>query len=310
LSAAAARAGRVSAPWLLLSAASLFWALNLVIGRGMRAEIPPVAMSFWRWTIAFAIILPFTAGALWRERQTILQHWRVLALLGLVGICLFNTMCYIGLTATTATNATLFNSVVPVLIPPIAWLLIRERTRPRQFAGILLSLMGVVVIVAQGSVEVLRTLQFNRGDLWLLAAMVLWALYTVLLRFRPARFGMLDFLAVILLFGWPMLLVWYGFEVAGGASVQWNPKTAMVLAYYGIFPAVLAFVCYNRGVAAIGPTRAGIFVHLVPVFGIGLSTVFLGEAPRFYHAVGILLIFSGIGLTTWPRAEGEGRRRG
>jgi drug/metabolite transporter (DMT)-like permease len=307
LSARAALGGRFGAPWLLLSAASLFWALNLVIGRGMRGEIPPVAMSFWRWTIAFAIILPFTAGGLWRERQTIAKHWPVLALLGLVGICLFNTMCYIGLTATTATNATLFNSVVPVFIPPIAWLLIRESTRPRQFAGILLSLLGVVVIVAQGSSEVLRTLQFNRGDLWLLAAMVLWALYTVLLRFRPAHFGMLDFLAVILLFGWPMLLVWYAFELASGLSVQWSPKTATVLAYYGIFPAVLAFVCYNRGVAAIGPTRAGIFVHLVPVFGILLSTLFLGEPPRSYHAIGILLIFSGIALTTWPQAEGRAR---
>jgi drug/metabolite transporter (DMT)-like permease len=288
---------------MLLAAASLFWSLNLVIGRGMRGEIPPVAMAFWRWTIAFVLILPFTAPVLWRERRTIARHWQVLALLGLVGICLFNTMCYIGLTATTATNATLFNSVVPVFIPPIAWALLGERTRPRQAAGILLSLAGVVVIVAEGRLEVLQTLQFNRGDLWLLAAMVLWALYTVLLRFRPAHFGMLDFLAVILLFGWPMLLVWYVFEVATGAAVQWNVRTASVLLYYGIFPAILAFVCYNRGVAAVGPTRAGIYVHLVPVFGILLSTVFLGEPPRLHHAAGILLIFSGIALTTWPARE-------
>lgn len=300
MSAAAGRGSVAASPYVLLSAASLFWAMNMVVGRGMRGDIPPVAMAFWRWTIAFALILPFTLPKLWRERERIRAGWPVLALLGLVGICLFNTMCYIGLRQTTATNATLFNSVVPVFIPPIAWFLLRERTRPIQIAGIALSLAGVVAIVAEGRIETLLALEFNRGDLWLLAAMVLWALYTVLLRFRPAGFGMLDFLAVILLFGWPMLTVWYGFEVASGARVAWHWRSVAALLYYGIFPAIVAFVCYNRGVATVGPTRAGIFVHLVPVFGIVLSTVLLHEPPGLHHAVGIALIFAGIVLTTRP----------
>ncbi|MBK8018976.1 MAG: tetratricopeptide repeat protein [Betaproteobacteria bacterium] len=181
---------------------------NLVVGRAMRAEIPPVAMSFWRWTIAFLLILPFTYRDVWSKRADIARAWPVLTLLGLVGIGLFNTMCYIALTMTTATNATLFNSVVPVFIPPIAWVLLRERTTARQMIGILSSLLGVLVIVAKGDMQALQALDFNRGDVWLLIAMVLWALYTVLLRFRPGGMGMLTFLATILVFGWPMLAVW------------------------------------------------------------------------------------------------------
>lgn len=297
--------GRLAAsPYLLLSAASLFWAINMVVGRGLRGDIPPVAMSFWRWTISFVLILPAVGPVLWRERRTIAASWPVLALLGLIGICLFNTMCYIGLTMTTATNASLFNSIVPVFIPPLAWLLFRTRTSLRQGAGILVSLLGVVVIVAEGRLETLRALAFNRGDLWLLAAMVLWAVYTVLLRFRPPTLGMLDFLGVILLFGWPMLAVWYAFEAATGAHVAWSGRTVAALAYFGTVPSILAFVCYSRGVAAVGPTRGAIFVHLVPVFGIALSTVVLGEPPHLHHAVGILFIAAGIALTTSQRRIG------
>lgn len=288
--------GLLRSPYLMLCLASLFWGGNMVVGRGMRGEIPPVAMSFWRWTLAFVLILPFAVGPLWRQRREIVQSWRVLCVLGFVGICLFNTLCYIALTMTTATNASLFNSVVPVFIPPIAWVLIREHTRLGQFAGIGCSLLGVIVIVAQGSLETLTSLSFNRGDLLLLGAMVLWALYTVLLRFRPPGLGMIPFLATILVFGWPMLAVWYLMELASGARFELTAHTAATLAYFGIFPAIVSFVCYNRGVAAIGPTKAGVFVHLVPVFGIVLSTIFLAEPPRLFHLVGMALIFAGIYL--------------
>ena len=293
-------------PYVLLCVASMLWAGNLVVGRAMRAEIPPVAMSFWRWTIAFLLILPFTYRDVWSKRASIARAWPVLTLLGLVGIGLFNTMCYIALTMTTATNATLFNSVVPVFIPPIAWVLLRERTTARQMIGIVSSLLGVVVIVAKGDMQALQALDFNRGDVWLLIAMVLWALYTVLLRFRPGGMGMLTFLATILVFGWPMLAVWYAFELAGGARFSLSTTTAATLAYYGVFPSVVAFVCYNRGVSAVGPTRAGIFVHLVPVFGIILSTLVLDEPPRAFHFAGMALIFGGIFLTTRGRAAKAG----
>lgn len=292
-------------PYVLLSLASLLWAGNMVVGRGLRADIPPVAMAFWRWTIAFAFVLPFTWRTLWEGRAKIARAWRVLALIGFVGICCFNTMCYIGLTMTTATNASLFNSIVPVFIPPIAWAILKERTRAVQLLGIGCSLLGVAVIVAEGDPGKIAALQFNRGDVWLLAAMVLWALYTVLLRFRPEGFGMLPFLAVILLFGWPMLAVWYGLEVASGAELNLTTQSLAAMAYFGIFPSIVAFVCYNRGVAAVGPTRAGIFVHLVPVFGIALSTLVLGEPPHLFHFVGMAFIFAGIVAANRPTARGH-----
>lgn len=296
-----AHAARLSSsPYFLLCAASLLWAINMVVGRAMRNDIPPVAMAFWRWTIAFAIVLPFTWQAVRSRWSDIVASWKVLALIGFVGICCFNTMCYIGLTMTTATNGTLFNSIVPVFIPPIAWVLLRERARSAQIAGTIVSLAGVLVIVANGSLETLLALSFNRGDVWLLLAMVLWSLYTVLLRFRPQGLAMLPFLSTVLLFGWPMLAVWYGIDVAAGSRFPVTLPNVATLLYYGIFPSIVAFVCYNRGVSEVGPTRAGIFVHLVPVFGIVLSTIALGEPPHGFHYVGMVLIFAGIALATRP----------
>jgi drug/metabolite transporter (DMT)-like permease len=284
--------------YVLLCVASLLWATNMVIGRGIRGELPPVAASFWRWTIAFVLVLPFTASELWERRQDILASWKVMALVGFMGVTVFNTVCYIGLTMTTATNGTLFNSIVPVFIPPIAWLLLRERTSAGQMAGIFTSLAGVVVIVAKGSWQTLVSLAFNRGDVLLVLAMILWAFYTVTLRFRPAGMSMYAFLATICIFGWPPLLAWYLWEVSTGATFALTLRTGAALAYFGIFPALVAFVCYNRGVAAVGPTRAGVFVHLVPVFGFVLSTVFLDEPPQGFHFIGMALIFTGIVITT------------
>ncbi|MEO8040404.1 MAG: DMT family transporter, partial [Betaproteobacteria bacterium] len=172
-------------PYLLLALATLFWAGNIVIARAMRADIPPVAMAFWRWTIAFAVVMPFAFRTLVRHRAVLRRSWRLLFLLGGLGVASYNTMCYIALQTTTATNGTLFNSLIPVLIVPIAWLVLRERIRPLQGLGVALSLAGVVVIVARGDLATLRNLTFNAGDFWLLGAMILWAFYTVALRFKP-----------------------------------------------------------------------------------------------------------------------------
>ena len=296
-----------ASPYLLLTLAPLFWALNVVLGRAMRFDIPPVAMSFWRWTIAGLILLPLVARDLRAQWPTIRAAWKQLAALGLLSVTLFNTLCYIGLQWTTATNAALFNSVIPVFIIPIAWTLFGERAGARQMAGVLLSLLGVLIIVAQGSVDVLLGLQFNRGDLWLLAAMLLWAFYTVLLRLRPRALGGLSFLACIVYFGLPPLAIAYAIELWAGRSFTLSPSVSLSFVYFGIFPSILSGLCFNRGVAAVGSMRAGIFVHLMPVFGILLSAVLLHEMPQRYHVAGMALVFAGIWLSSRTRASAEAR---
>lgn len=295
-------AGRARpSPYLLLALATLCWAGNIVLARAMHAEIPPVAMAFWRWTIAFVVVLPFAFRPLVRHRAVLLRSWRLLFLLGGIGVASYNTLCYIALRTTTATNGVLFNSLIPVLIVPIAWLVLRERIRPLQALGVVVSLVGVVVIVARGDLATLRDLTFSRGDLWLLAAMVLWAFYTVALRFKPAELGTLPFLGAIILFGLPVLAVFYAIELASGARFELTVTTVATLAYYGTMPSVVAYLFFNRGVAIVGPQKAGIFIHLVPAYGVLLSTVFLHESLRPFHAVGIILIFIGIWFTTTAR---------
>jgi len=301
---------RLASPYLLLTLASLFWAGNWVVGRAMRNDIPPVAMGFWRWVVALLILLPFAAPELKRNWHVVRANWVTLTLLGALGATWFNTMIYVGLQYTAATNGVLFNSVTPILIIVMSWLAFRERLGAWQTIGVVLSLAGVAAIVARGEPQVLAALRFNRGDLWLISAMFLWAIYTIVLRRRPSGLSAIGFLAAMLLLGLPLLLPFYLWELftRGGFAVS-IPAVA-ALAYYGTLPSIAAYLFWNRGVAQIGPNKAGLFVHLMPVFGALLSVIFLGERLYAYHFAGAAMIFGGIWLTTRRGASQIGEVRG
>src|SRR4051812_46296916 len=290
--------------YALLCLPPLFWAGNMVLGRAMRNEIPPVAMTFWRWSIAAALLTPFVIRELITHKAEIQRAWKLFFVLGLINVAVFNTLCYAGLRYTTATNAVLLNSTVPVFILLIGGLALREPLSLRQVAGVLLSMIGVIVIVAHGDLQMLFELRLNIGDVWLLIAMVIWAIYTVLLRWSPVRMSTGASLATMILFGLPPLAVMYAVELASGAGFRFTSASAATLAYYGVFPSVLAYLFYNRGVVEIGANRAGVFVHLVPVVGFILSALFLEEPPRMYHAVGMICVFFGIWLCTSARVRG------
>jgi drug/metabolite transporter (DMT)-like permease len=302
---------RRPSPYLLLTLASLFWAGNWVVGRAMRNDIPPVAMGFWRWVVALLILLPFAAPELKRNWHVVRANWFTLALLGGLGATLFNTMIYVGLQYTAVTNGVLFNSVTPILIILMSWLAFRELLGARQAMGVVLSLAGVTVIVARGEPQMLAALKFNRGDLWLISAMFLWALYTIVLRRRPPGLSAIGFLAAMLLLGLPVLLPFYLWELftRGGGFALSVPAVA-ALAYYGTLPSIVAYLFWNRSVAQIGPNKTGLFVHLMPVFGALLSVIFLGERLYAYHFVGAAMIFGGIWLNTRPSASRTVELRG
>lgn len=288
----------LASPYLLLSLASLFWAGNWVVGRAMRNEIPPVAMGFWRWAVALLILLPFAAPELRRNWRVVRANWFTLALLGSLGATLFNAMIYVGLQYTAATNGVLFNSVTPILIMLMSWLVFRERLGTWQTIGVVLSLAGVAVIVARGEPQMLAALKFNRGDLWLISAMFLWAVYTIVLRRRPAGLSAIGFLAAMLLLGLPVLLPFYLWELYTRGGFVLSVPAVAALVYYATLPSVVAYLFWNRGVAQIGANKAGLFVHLMPLFGALLSVIFLGERLYAYHFAGAALIFGGIWLTT------------
>jgi len=297
---AVTRAGRLSVPtaYTLLTLTALFWAGNWVIARGIQGYMSPVAMAFWRWFGALLILLPFMVRPLKREWPAILRSWKILTLLAVLGVASFNTLTYTGLKYTTATNGVLLNSVIPILVIAINATFLRARISLVQALGVLLSLAGVVAIVARGEIAALLELRLNQGDLWILAAMVGWAAYTVCLRWRPSALSSTAFTGTLILIGVAALLPLFAWDYEAGNRTAWNRVTVGAVLYFAVLPSVLAYYFWNAGVARVGAERASMFLHLMPLFGALLSWIFLEESLRWFHYAGALLIFSGIFLAS------------
>jgi drug/metabolite transporter (DMT)-like permease len=291
----------------MLALAVLAWSGNWVVGRAMRHEIGPVAMAFWRWSFALLLLLPICFSDLRREWNIVRAHWKLLMLFGAIGALAFNVMIYAGLQFTETANATLFNSTVPVFIVALSWLAFGERPGMRQATGIVISLFGVLVIVSRGAIGSLLQLQINIGDIWIIAAMLAWSVYTILLRWRPAGLSPIVFLAAMLIWSLPLLVPFYVWELMQRGSFALTHSTVAALAYYATIPSVLAYIMWNQGVARVGASRAGLIVHLMPIFTIALSMLFLGEAVFAFHFVGAACVFAGIWLTTSSAQGLDGR---
>lgn len=290
-------------PYLLLTLTALFWAGNMVIGRGLREAVPPMALAFWRWTIALALVLPFALPHLRAQWPQLKTGWRAVLLLGLLGVGGYNTFAYIALQYTTATSATLLNSFTPVATIALAFVLLGKRLSRLEAIGVLVSLIGVMTLVARGSLETLFGLSLNTGDLWMLLAVLIWGIYTVGLQWRPAGVDPMLMLAAFTVVGVAALIPAYAWEIASGRHIDATLPAIAGILYVGIFPGFLGYVFYNAGVAAVGPSRASLFIHLMPVFASILAAVFLGERAAPYHLVGIALVFVGIFLTTGKLAR-------
>ena len=291
--------------WLLLLIPPLLWSGNFVLARGMRADVPPVALAFWRWAGAFVFCLPWAWPHLKRDIPVLRRHWVNTLLLAATGIAAFNTMMYTGLQSTTALNAVLLQSAIPLFILLWAIGLFRELPKPREALGIAVSMAGVVMIAGRGSAAALAALHFNPGDLWVVGACIAYAFYTALLRRRPAVNPM-SFLAVTFALGAVMLIPLYALELEDGRHIVMGIPSLLTLGYVMIFPSLIAYLAYNRGVDLIGAGRAGQFMHLMQVFGTFLAVVFLGETLHLYHAAGIGLIAAGLILAN-RRAHRCGR---
>jgi len=285
-------------PYLLLTLTVLFWSGNMVVGRGVRADLPPIALAFWRWAIAFLCVLPLALPHLKPQWHLLKQGWKTLLLLGLLGVGGYNTFAYIALQYTVATNAVLLNSFIPIATIAISWAFLGKRLRRGEAIGVLVSLAGALTIIAHGDPAILATLSLNVGDVWMLGAVLVWAIYTVGLAWRPAGVDPMLMLGALTAIGLAALAPAYAWELAQGRHMNLHAGSVAALAYVGILPSFIGYIFYNRGVAEVGPNKASLFIHLMPVFGTLLSALFLGEIPHAYHYAGIALIFAGIWLTT------------
>jgi drug/metabolite transporter (DMT)-like permease len=288
-------------PYLLLSLVSLFWAINIVLGRYIVGTVPPIMLAQIRWSVAGMILLPFALRHLRRDWPLIRERPGIMILLSLTGVTLYNSLAYYGLNYTQAINGLLIQSAAPLLIGLVSFILFRDKLTAGQAAGIAMSLAGVIVIITRGDPSVLFGLSFNQGDLWFLLALLFYATYAATLRLRPP-IHFLSFLAFTIVVGAVLQIPATIAEFALGHRINPTPAAFAVLAYVVVFPSILAYLFFNRGVELIGANRAGPFFHLIPVFGSTIAILFLGERPALFHAVGYLLIIAGVVLAQrWAR---------
>ncbi|QRG07063.1 DMT family transporter [Xanthobacter dioxanivorans] len=285
------------APYLLLTLVALLWAINIVVGRFVAGHVPPVGLAFVRWVGATLILLPFAWNQLRRDLPLIRRHIWLLVLLSGTGIACYNAMSYYGLQYTQALNGLLVQSTAPLLVAVWTFVLFRERLGLGQVAGIATSLTGVLVIISHGDLDTFLHLKPNVGDVWIIAALVVYAFYAAILRNRPAL-GPLSFLAVIMALGSVLLIPFALWEVLQGRILHFDRVTVATLAYVMIGPSLVAYLFFNRAVDLVGANAAAPFLHLMPVFGTALAIVFLGEQIAWYHFAGYALVISGILLAT------------
>jgi len=283
---------------LLLVISSACWGGNIFIGRAVHAEVPPVGLSFWRWVLAFCLLLPFAWPKLRRDWPLIRRHWRILALLAFFGMAAFHTSLYLSVNYTTATNAALLVAICPVLVPVLSWAIYREPITRRIVLATLISLVGVAVVVTRGQLGQLLELTFNKGDLIMLVAVFTWSMYTVLVKRRPPGLHPLALLASTMVLAIGFLFPVYLWETLAVRPMPVTRESLLTIGYVVVFASLLAFLSFNRGIEVLGPNKGGLFMHLIPVFATLLAYVFLGERLQPFHGLGIAAILAGIVLAT------------
>ena len=280
-----------------------FWAGNAVVGRALVGHFPPLALSFWRWALAFAILAPFAVRSIRAHRDTIRLHWQALAALSFLGVACYNSLQYLALQTSGAVNATLIGASGPVAGLLICAAFYQARVTHRQWIGAALSAAGVLWVIARGDLANLLALRFALGDLIMLVATVLWSFYTWMLRRQRPPLPMTAFLALQIGLGALMILPFYLIELVITQRVpEATAANLAALLYVAVLPSIVAYYCWDRGVAHAGAVLPMYFVNLTPVFAALLATFFLAEPIGLYHFVGGALILVGIHLANRPMA--------
>jgi drug/metabolite transporter (DMT)-like permease len=280
-------------PYLLLSITALCWAGNAIVGRLAAGHIPPVTLSFLRWSLAFLIILPFAWKHLKRDWGAIRGHLGTMVVLSITGIGAFNTLQYWALEHTQALNTLLLQSAGPLFVAVWSLILLGVRLTLAQAGGILLSLVGVLVILLHGDLTALTGIAFNKGDIIFTVALAIFGFYSVLSLKRPKIHG-LSFVAFTFGCGAACLIPLWIWELISRPVMVLDTANLLSLFYVAVFPSTLAYLCFNRGVQLIGANRAAPFFHVVPVFGSIMAIVFLGERPQLFHIIGFALVLTGV----------------
>jgi len=285
--------------YIFLVLTTLFWSGNFIVGKAAsHFEIPPFTLNFYRWVFAWLILAPFTLKEIIIKRNYLLKNIRLILILGITSITIFNSIVYYSLNFTQVISGVLLISTIPVMIIIFSWLFKIEKTNLYQILGVIFSLSGVVAIITKADLTVLLNLNFNKGDLWMVVAMFSWAMYSALLRKKKFELSQLSLLQTIISVGVIFLLPAYLIELALGYKVSINLPFVFTLTYVVIFPGLVSFIFWIKGISIIGSNRSGIFLHLIPIFSTIMAMLILDEKFMTYHFFGAILIIVGIILSS------------
>ena len=282
----------------MLVCATLFWAGNFTIGKFAYLEnIPPFSLAFLRWCLVWLILLPFTCKEIFKLRYKIKENLSLFLILGFTSVCIFTSFTYNALNYTQIINASLFNTAIPVTIILVCFLLKIEKTNIYQLSGLLISVLGILAIITKLDLNILLSLNFNKGDLFMIVAIIAWGIYSAYLRKRNFDVSLLSLVHIICTFGLIFLFPLFLLDLIQGKPVEISNNLFYILIYIAIFPSIGSYYCWAGAVAIIGANRAGIFLSLIPLFSTILAMIFFNEKFLFFHFIGSVLIILGLFLS-------------
>ena len=285
--------------YIFLILATLFWSGNFIVGKAASFyEIPPFTLNFYRWTFAWLILAPFTLKEIIEKKKYILQNIKLILILGITSITIFNSIVYYSLNFTQVISGVLMISTIPVMIIFFSSIFKIEKTNFYQILGVIFSLLGVIIILTKADLFILLNLDFNKGDVWMVVAMFSWAIYSSLLRKEKFKLSQLSLLQTIISAGLILLLPAYLIEIALGFRLNINLPFVLTLGYVVLFPGLASFICWIKGISIIGSNRSGIFLHLMPIFSTTLAIIIFKEKFMLFHLFGAIFIITGIFLSS------------
>jgi drug/metabolite transporter (DMT)-like permease len=284
--------------YLMLVLATLFWAGNFIVGKAAFVEnIPPMSLVFLRWSLVWLILLPFTYKEILKHKDVILKNLPLLFFLALTSVGLFNSFTYLALVYTQVINASLFNTAIPAMIILLCFLFKIEKTNRFQIMGLILSVIGIISIITKLDLNILLSLNFNKGDIIMIGGVITWGLYSSFLKKKKFTLPLLTLVHILCTFGLLFILPQFLFEVSQGQIINFDINLGYILIYLALFPSIGSYYCWAGAVSIIGANRSGIFLSLIPLFSTILAIIFFEEKFYFFHFIGSVLIVLGLFLS-------------
>ena len=284
--------------YIMLTCATLFWAGNFIVGKyAFLTEIPPLSLVFYRWLFVWIILLPFTYKDIIKHKDTILNNLPLLFFLGLTSVGLFNSFTYLSLIYTQVINSSLFNTAIPAIIILLCFLFKVEKTNKFQLSGLFISVCGILAIITKLNLDILLSLNFNKGDLIMIGGALTWGIYSTLLKRKKFTLPLLTLVHIVCTFGLVSVFPQFLYELWNGQVIKFDINLFYLLIFLALFPSIGSYYCWAGAVSIIGANRAGIFLSLIPLFSTIMAIALYNEKFQFFHLIGAILILVGLYLS-------------